>query len=169
MIAWAWRQYLQDKDQDARWLPRLPMVKAAFACMKAATEWLDKTGMAQIDGWVVSGASKRGWTTWMVGATAPVCSWCPKVIGITPLVPIVPYLNHSVHLQRQSLGGFTFAFRDYLDAGVLDAFGTIVRHEGVLALYKGFVPIVVRKVLWCSAFFLCYERLRVGLRAREKI
>ena len=54
-------------------------------------------------------------------------------------------------------------------AGVLDAFATIVRTEGVLALYKGFVPIVVRKVLWCSAFFLCYERLRVGLRAREKI
>ena len=124
MIAWAWRQYLQDKDQDARWLPRLPMVKAAFACMKAATEWLDKTGMAQIDGWVVSGASKRGWTTWMVGATAPVCSWCPKVIGITPLVPIVPYLNHSVHLQRQSLGGFTFAFKDYVDADVLGSFDT---------------------------------------------
>ncbi len=54
-------------------------------------------------------------------------------------------------------------------SGVVDAFATIVRTEGVLALYKGFVPIVVRKVLWCSAFFLCYERLRVGLRAREKI
>lgn len=45
-------------------------------------------------------------------------------------------------------------------SGVLDAFGTIVRQEGVLALYKGFVPIVVRKVVWCTVFFLGYEQLR---------
>ena len=51
-------------------------------------------------------------------------------------------------------------------AGVLDAFGTIVRHEGVLALYKGFVPIVVRKVVWCTVFFLGYERLRKVVSAR---
>ena len=53
--------------------------------------------------------------------------------------------------------------------GLGDCLLKTVRSEGPLALYKGFVPIVVRKVLWCSAFFLCYERLRVGLRAREKI
>ena len=112
MIAWAWRQYLDDPKHDPRWLPRLPMVKAAFACMRAASEWIATTAVGDVEGWVVGGASKRGWTTWMVGAAAPACSWCPKVVGITPLVPIVPYLNHSVHLQRQSLGGFTFAFRD---------------------------------------------------------
>ena len=124
MIAWAWRQYLDDPQHDARWLPRLPMVKAAFSCMRAAEQWAHQKGLAEIHGWSVGGASKRGWTTWMVGAAAPVCAWCPKVVAITPLVPIVPYLNHSVHLQHRALGGFTFAFRDYLDAGVLHRFDT---------------------------------------------
>jgi len=124
MIAWAWRQYLVEPSHDPRWLPRFPMVKAAFACMRAAAEWANASAIADIGGWMVAGASKRGWTTWMAGATAPLCSWCPKVVGLAPLVPIVPYLHHSVHLQRRSLGGFTFAFSDYFDAGVLDYFDT---------------------------------------------
>lgn len=45
-------------------------------------------------------------------------------------------------------------------SGVLDALASILREEGALALYKGFVPIVVRKVLWCSIFFVSYERVR---------
>jgi len=72
----------------------------------------------------VGGASKRGWTTWMVGAVAAQCGWCPKVVAITPLVPIVPFLNHSIHMQRKSLDGFTFAFRDYLEAGTVHRFDT---------------------------------------------
>ena len=50
-------------------------------------------------------------------------------------------------------------------AGVVDALRTIVRDEGVGALYKGFTPIVVRKVLWCSMFFVTYEQLRAALVA----
>jgi PhoPQ-activated pathogenicity-related protein len=183
MIAWAWRQYIDDPHHRAEWLPRLPMVKAGFACMKAVEEYVAtrpapllaaleaarrsphaagnsavaatadaarEAGMVElskapselagavtrpspaadgfnITGWVVGGASKRGWTTWMVGAVDPAaCSWCPKVVGLTPLVPIVPFLNHSVHMQRRSLGGFTFAFRDYLEAGVLHHMDTDV-------------------------------------------
>ena len=39
-------------------------------------------------------------------------------------------------------------------AGVFDALRTIVREEGPTALYKGFVPIVVRKVPgWARALF----------------
>ena len=34
------------------------------------------------------------------------------------------------------------------------------RLEGISSLYKGFVPIVVRKVLWCSLFFVAYEKVR---------
>ena len=37
---------------------------------------------------------------------------------------------------------------------------SIVTREGPGALYKGFVPILTRKVLWCSAFFVTYEKLR---------
>jgi len=44
--------------------------------------------------------------------------------------------------------------------GVLNAVKTIWSEEGVSAFYKGFFPIVLRKVVWCSTFFLGYEQLR---------
>lgn len=55
-------------------------------------------------------------------------------------------------------------------AGPVDALRCILRDEGAAALYKGFVPIVVRKVLWCSIFFVSYEQIRtaVGLRGDGK-
>ena len=69
MIAWAWREYLIGKtshQNDTEWLPRFPMAKAGMQCMRAAAEFAAKMSFAKIDSWVVSGASKRGWTSWMV-------------------------------------------------------------------------------------------------------
>ena len=39
----------------------------------------------------------------------------------------------------------------------------IPRTEGVAALYKGFEPIVYRKIIWCTVFFLGFEKLMVVL------
>merc|ERR1719387_3401366 len=84
MIAWAWKEYVDDPTHNPEWLPRLPMVKAAFQCMRATQEWAKQQKLADIQGWVVAGASKRGWTTWMVGAAT--CESCVNIVGIAPLV-----------------------------------------------------------------------------------
>ena len=112
LIAWAWYEYVNDPKHDPEWLPRLPMAKAGFQCMKAVEEYLQQKKIANPKGWLVSGASKRGWTSWMVGATTPF-EGLPLVIGIAPLVPIVPNLVAEVHRQWMSYDGFTFAFTDY--------------------------------------------------------
>ena len=60
--------------------------------MRAAGEFAIKGGhLTAAPKWVVGGASKRGWTTWMVGAAT--CASCPEIAGIFPLVPIVPNLR----------------------------------------------------------------------------
>ena len=41
---------------------------------------------------------------------------------------------------------------------------TIAREEGAAALYKGFIPIFVRKLVWCSSFFVVYEFARKEMR-----
>jgi len=81
--------------------------------MRAATEFLAEKNIAKIEGWFASGGSKRGWTTWTVGAVK--CDTCPKIIGIAPLVPIVPDLTAEVHRMWRSYNAFTFAFADYKD------------------------------------------------------
>jgi len=44
------------------------MAKAAMQSMKAAQEFVnEELKVAEVESWIVSGASKRGWTTWMVG------------------------------------------------------------------------------------------------------
>ena len=87
--------------------------------MRAAQEFLKKEDIAHIKGWTVSGASKRGWTTWLVGATR--CDSCAaKILGIIPLVPIVPDIIGEVHRQWQSYNGFTFAFTDYTSVNLTE-------------------------------------------------
>ena len=98
--------------------------------MRAVEEFTRKESLADINGWFVAGASKRGWTTWMVGAVT--CPDCPTILGLAPLVPIVPSLLPEVHRQWMSYGGFTFAFNDYIDAGLIDqldgeAFGNAMK------------------------------------------
>ena len=59
------------------------------------------------------------------------CESCVNISAIIPLVPIVPNLIEDVHRQWQSYGGWTFAFKDYTDAGIMqylddDIFGSMM-------------------------------------------
>ena len=57
------------------------MTKAGVRAMDAATEfWAAESGNTMSQ-WIVAGASKRGWTTWTVGACDP-----QRVVGIVPMV-----------------------------------------------------------------------------------
>eukprot|EP01062_Namystynia_karyoxenos_P007973 TRINITY_DN1280_c0_g1_i1.p1 TRINITY_DN1280_c0_g1~~TRINITY_DN1280_c0_g1_i1.p1 ORF type:complete len:532 (+),score=208.14 TRINITY_DN1280_c0_g1_i1:67-1596(+) len=133
MIAWAWNEFL--KTRDPEWLPRFPMVKASMRAMQAVQEWAKQEALADIDGWVASGASKRGWTTWMVGAVD--CPSCPNIVGIAPIVPIVPALQLDMHHMFKAYGGWTFAFNDYMDVNLTRQLDT----EGFEALIANVDPI----------------------------
>lgn len=116
ILAWAWHEFLVDPSHNPTWLPRLPMAKAAFQCMRAVEEFTAQKKLAEINGWFVAGASKRGWTTWMVGSAT--CENCPNILGLAPLVPIVPSLVKEMHRQWMAYGGWTFAFSDYTDVNL---------------------------------------------------
>lgn len=90
--------------------------------MRAAQEFLEFNGIARVEGWIVAGGSKRGWTTWDVGVTQ--CDSCVKLLAIAPLVPIVPDMDDEVHRMWQAYGGFTWAFQDYLDLNLIERIGT---------------------------------------------
>ena len=45
-------------------------------------------------------------------------------------------------------------------SGMINGLINIPQNEGITALYKGFIPIVTRKVIFCVVFFVTYENVR---------
>src|SRR5262249_12403254 len=83
LIAYCWNRYIQ--TSDATWPPRLPMVKSAVRAMDATTEFLasEAGGKTALKHFVVTGGSKRGWTTWLTGVVDPrVSAIIPCVIDV---------------------------------------------------------------------------------------
>ena len=67
---------------EPEWLLRFPMVKASVRAMDMVSEFSQKNlNGPEIDQWGVLGGSKRGWTTWLVGAVDP-----ERVKMIAPIV-----------------------------------------------------------------------------------
>jgi PhoPQ-activated pathogenicity-related protein len=96
LIGYGWNQYLETGNPE--WLPRLPMVKSVVRAMDCLQEWSEKEG-AKIEKFVVAGASKRGWTTWMTGAADP------RVEAIVPIVIDVVNVQKNM-LHHAAVYGF---------------------------------------------------------------
>jgi PhoPQ-activated pathogenicity-related protein len=82
-IAYTWDQFL--KTGDETWPARLPMVKSAVRAMDCIQELLagEQGGRVAIEKFVVSGGSKRGWTTWCTAAVDKrVAAAIPIVIDV---------------------------------------------------------------------------------------
>jgi len=116
LLAWAWHEYFIDPKHDPEWLPHLPMVKAGFQTMRAAQEFLLQEKIADTKGWVVSGASKRGWAAY--GVATARCAACVNVKAIIPIVPIVPDLDEELHRMWKAYDGFSWIFSDYLATNI---------------------------------------------------
>lgn len=71
------------------------MVKGVHQSLRAVQEWAADKGQTVVDGWVVGGISKRGWTSLLVGGAR--CTHCVNIIGVTPSVPVAPDLTDEVH------------------------------------------------------------------------
>lgn len=119
IIAYTWDHFLQYPDQP-QWLVRLPMVKASLRAMDTITEYILKTHGdlgCQLDYYIVAGASKRGWTTWLMGAVDP-----ERVMAIVPIVLDAVNFVTVMHHQFQSYGGWSFALEDYYDMNLTARF-----------------------------------------------
>ncbi len=118
IIAYTWKRYLETGDD--RWPARLPMTKAAVRAMDAVQQFLASPagGGANVSRWVVTGGSKRGWTTWTTAAVDP------RVIAIIPAVIDVLNLEASFVHHWRVYGFWAPAVSDYVEHGVMDWMGT---------------------------------------------
>jgi PhoPQ-activated pathogenicity-related protein len=128
LVAYSRVKYIVTGDEE--WLVRLAMVKSAVRAMDCLQEFFASNdgGNLKIDHFVVSGASKRGWTTWLVGIVDP------RVIAIIPLV--IDALNSEKVTQHhfEAYGYFAPSLKDYVHHGIFPyAIGTPAYHR-VLAI-----------------------------------
>src|SRR5690606_28365877 len=68
LIAYMWDKFLRTGDD--KWPARLPMTKSAVRALDTITEFAASKdgGNFKVDSFVISGASKRGWTAWTTAA-----------------------------------------------------------------------------------------------------
>ena len=119
LIAFAWNKFLKQgaKQKDVEWLPRFPMTRAIVRAMDLAQEIVLQNNIIVKD-FVVSGASKRGWTAWTTAAVdSRVKAVVPMVIDMLNLVP--SFENHY-----RSYGEFSPAIQEYVNYNIQDWLGT---------------------------------------------
>jgi len=90
-IAWSFKMFLDAPEFRPELMLFFPMIKSSLLGMKAAKEFmLSNLNADESLSFTVCGASKRGWTSWLIGGVT--CDSCPQISAIFPLVPIAPSL-----------------------------------------------------------------------------
>ena len=115
IIAYQQAKYTNAAKPDPNLLVRLPMVKSGAAAMTAVQQYLasEAGGGLKIDGFVVSGASKRAWTAWLVAATDK------RVVGVVPIVINVLDVDATTRHHWEAMGYFSPALGDYVANGII--------------------------------------------------
>lgn len=118
LIAYTWDKFLRTGDK--KWPARLPMTKAAVRAMDTVTAFCASAegGNTKVDGFVVAGGSKRGWTTW---ATAAVDK---RVVAIVPIVIDVLNVEKSMQHHYAAYGFWAPAVGDYTMFRIMEWMGT---------------------------------------------
>ena len=113
LIAETFIRYLDTKD--ASWPLLFPMAKSLIKAMDALQAFAKDELKTEVTGFVVTGASKRGWTSWLTAATGD-----KRVKAIAPLVIEVSNIARQMPNQFESFGGkFSSMIHDYEERKLL--------------------------------------------------
>jgi PhoPQ-activated pathogenicity-related protein len=121
IIAYTFSKWLATGDNT--WPLLLPMVKSAVRGMDTVQKFMKSldSGALDIKQFVVSGGSKRGWTTWLTAAVDK------RVIAIAPAVIDVLNMDDQMRHHFAAYGFYSQAIEDY---GEMDIFSRLGTPEG---------------------------------------
>jgi PhoPQ-activated pathogenicity-related protein len=128
LIAETFVRYLESKDTT--WPLLFPMTKSLVRAMDALQAFAKQEWNVEVRWFVVSGASKRGWTTWLTGASDP------RVKAIAPMVIDTLNMVEQMEHQLRSYGKYSDMIRDYTLRGLVP----IPKTEEAVKLWKMIDP-----------------------------
>ncbi len=115
-IAYTFQQFIQSDDDG--WPLLLPMVKSATQAMNAIQAFSKQEWNAEIKRFLVTGGSKRGWTTWLTAAVDD------RVGAIAPVVFDMLNMPSQIEHQAKMFGKPSDSLADYRKAGVFESMKT---------------------------------------------
>lgn len=112
IISLTYENYI--KDGDITWPLLFPMAKSAVRTMDTIQAWAKRAGRP-INNFIVTGASKRGWTTWMTA-----CTGDKRVKAIAPMVIDTVNFPAQFELSLVEWGKYSEQVVDYSEKGILN-------------------------------------------------
>ncbi|MFP4173806.1 MAG: PhoPQ-activated pathogenicity-related family protein [Candidatus Hydrogenedentota bacterium] len=116
LIALTFERFLTGEGAD--WPLLLPMTKSVVRAMDAMQTFAQDEWGQDIGSFVVTGASKRGWTAWLTAAVDD------RVEALVPMVFDILNAQPQLEHQQRSYGGFSSMIRDYTQRSIQERLAT---------------------------------------------
>ena len=117
LISYTLQQYKNDGDYE--WPLLFPMVKSAIRSMDAIQDFAAKRSSLPVEEFLVAGASKGGWTTWLTAAAGD-----KRVKAIAPMVIDMLNMPVSLNAQLKAYGAYSEQIEDYVKLEIPQSTGS---------------------------------------------